>query len=804
MEKLKPILIVEHCNSGLMINEQASLSTKKFILSGTFTEFNIKNRNERIYTADKFLPHLNELLARKKQLGVIYGEFDHPDVFDTSLRRVSHTVESAVFNQEKNIIEGSIRLLTTQWGKEARALVEDDCPIFVSSRAAGVTESNGEVTIKKLFTYDAVADPGFASAKMSLNESLGYTNENANFRIFPVDDESKINELFTMNNNDAVTKTQMEEYSSYLTGEMGKIKEELEKTIKEGKESPEKVRELSEYYENLNTSFTKVTGYLDYLAENIQILVNENKTFKTTTENLVKHNDYLAEQLNKSIDYSKYLAEKLDDSINYSQYIAETLSNSIDFSEYIAEHVDKTIQFADYLGENLDKNIEYSEYLAESLDKNIEYSEYLAENVDNSITYSEYLAESLDKNIEYSEYLAENVDNSIRYGEYVAEHLDNSIAYAEYIAENLTDSQAYTNYIAESLDKNIEYQKYITEQIKGGKINENVDTPEQRMGNLKVDNVDSYYDEEEKTEEPVQIEDDITEQPLVAGDGAATAATSDDAGQLSITTDTTVQTQDEPQTQIQTQEEPQIQGQPQTQVQVQDGENVEGMILPGMTVKVDDDKTGEVIATNVQNGIVVVKLDDVEEVQEVQESRVKFIGDKIIKDQEDLLNNIKSLISESKKRKASEEEQPHFLLFLSEARKADWIALSTEDKEKVKVAMNESKYTSEADVLRIIRDALTESKKSFAEVLVEKIPSDLKPVWEKLDAKIQNSIIAQSKLYNLNSDAKFESFWNSRGIERLVSVNEKKIMNENAKFVDNDKLTEDVVNRYISVFKNLK
>jgi hypothetical protein len=801
MEKLKPILIVEHCNSGLMINEQASLSTKKFILSGTFTEFNIKNRNERIYTADKFLPHLNELLARKKQLGVIYGEFDHPDVFDTSLRRVSHTVESATFNQEKNIIEGSIRLLTTQWGKEARALVEDECPLFVSSRAAGVTESNGEVTIKKLFTYDAVADPGFASAKMSLNESLGYTNENANFRIFPVDDETKINELFTMNNNDAVTKTQMEEYSTYLTGEMSKIKEELEKTIKEGKESPEKVEELSEYYANLNSSFTKVASYLDYLAENIQILVNENKTLKTTTDNLVKHNDYLAENLNKSIDYSKYLAEKLDDSINYSQYIAETLSNSIDFSEYIAEHVDKTIQFADYLGENLDNAIVYSEYLAENLDKNIEYSEYLAENVDNSIAYSEYLAENVDNSIAYSEYLAENVDNSIRYSEYVAEHLDNSIAYAEYIAENLTDTQAYTNYIAESLDKNIEYQKYISEQIKGGKINENVDSPEQRMGNMKVDNVDSYY-EDETSEEPVQVEDGITEQPLVAGDAAADAT--GDAGQLNITTDTEtdVQTQEEPQVQ-----EPQAQTQvqdPQAQTQVQDGENVAGMILPGMIVKVDDDKTGEVIATNVQNGIVVVKMDDVEEVQEVQESRVKFIGDKVIKDQEDLLNNIKSLISESKKRKASEEEQPHFLLFLSEARKADWIALSSEDKEKIKVAMNESKYTSEADVLRIIRDALTESKKSFAEVLVEKIPSDLKPVWEQLDAKTQNSIIAQSKLYNLNSDAKFESFWNSRGIERLVSVNEKKVMNENVKFVDNEKLTEDAVNRYISVFKNLK
>lgn len=109
-----PVLIVEHCLSGLKINEQVTeKSNGKIILGGVFTEFDVMNRNERIYTASKFLPHLDELLARKKTLGIIYGEFDHPDVFDTSLSRVSHTVESISYNKEKNRIEGDIRLLNT-------------------------------------------------------------------------------------------------------------------------------------------------------------------------------------------------------------------------------------------------------------------------------------------------------------------------------------------------------------------------------------------------------------------------------------------------------------------------------------------------------------------------------------------------------------------------------------------------------------------------------------------------------------------------------------------------------------------
>jgi hypothetical protein len=159
---------------------------------------------------------LEELNSRITDLGVVYGEYDHPDVFDTSLSRASHIIKSAKYVKESNSVVGEIRLLNTQWGKEAKALVDDECPIFVSSRAAGVTESDGSVTLKKLFTYDIVADPGFASAKMSIksiNESLGFKNDTkTNFRIYEMSDESKINQLFSMN-KDYVTK---DEYESEL------------------------------------------------------------------------------------------------------------------------------------------------------------------------------------------------------------------------------------------------------------------------------------------------------------------------------------------------------------------------------------------------------------------------------------------------------------------------------------------------------------------------------------------------------------------------------------------------------------
>jgi len=148
---MKPVLIVENSTNSL-VRESASTGNQDFILNGTFTEFGVKNRNERIYTAEKFLPALAELNERMSSLGAVFGEFDHPDVFDTSLSRASHIITKAEYVSEKNTVEGEIKLLSTYWGKEAKALVNDGCPVFVSSRAAGITESDGSVSLKKLFT----------------------------------------------------------------------------------------------------------------------------------------------------------------------------------------------------------------------------------------------------------------------------------------------------------------------------------------------------------------------------------------------------------------------------------------------------------------------------------------------------------------------------------------------------------------------------------------------------------------------------------------------------------------------------
>ena len=711
---MTPVLIVENNTNPLKVNEnEVSSKRNDYVLGGIFTEFDIKNRNERIYTAEKFIPALKELSQRIQTMGVVYGEFDHPDVFDTSLSRASHLVLEANYLKDRNRVDGKIKLLSTYWGKEAKSLVNDGCPIFVSSRAAGVTESDGSVTLKKLFTYDIVADPGFASARMSsINESLGFNNK-TNFRIYEVSNESKINDLFNMNKNDFVTKKQLTDYSKYLINEIASTKNQVRSALKGGNVEPRKVEKLIGYYEELNKTNSQVVKYLDYLAEKIQVVVNENNDLKKRTDKIISHNDYLAENLEKAINYTEYLAENVDKNISYSNYLAENLDRNISYSEYLAENLDRNISYSEYLAENLDRNISYSEYIAENLDKNIAYSEYIAENLDNSIKYSEYIAENLDGNIAYSEYLAENLDNNISYSEYLAENLDTNIAYSEYIAEYLDDSIAYSDYISENLDRTVSYAGDISNKINNSRLVES-------LGRKMLPTLEEYG----------FVEDENN---------------------------------------------------PQDSDCAECGDN-----MPSYNEYGDEDPEQEYPYDMYGDDDIANNDPDYTEEGIYNESK--------------LSKQIDKLILEAKKRKVSEANDLHFLKFLNKSQVDSYHSLSQEDKESVKLHINERSYFSGREVLSLIQEALSSKRESLEEKLIRLMPDNIKPIWSRIDESSRKSILSQAKLHpQLDSEMKIEHFWNTRSFKKEAT--EKKLITHD--ILQEDRLSDKDISLIMERFKTI-
>jgi hypothetical protein len=399
----KKLLILERQKSNLDITTGEDGSV---VLEGVFTEFDVKNKNNRIYEEKEVMPHINEL-QEKVKTNKLLGELDHPKDFDVSLANVSHVVESLDYDKDKKQVIGKIRLLNTSKGKEAQALIKDGIPLHISSRAAGTVDENGKVKIKKFFTYDLVADPGFENAELSrVNESFGLSN----------DDGILIYEMEETENNNNNKKDLTMENKNYVSVE----------------------------------DFQKYTEYVSGVLSNVKESTNSNND--EVMEKLIKYTEHVAEKVNQVTDYAEYLSENLDKNISYSDYLAENVNSIKDYATYLAEELDGSIQYAEHVAEMADKGIQYSNYVAENVEKSIDYSEYVAEKVDQNIAYSEYLGENVDKSIKYSEYIAENMNKpnseSINESETVATKADSKSD-----SKEVEDTKDYKDSIEEKLEK---------------------------------------------------------------------------------------------------------------------------------------------------------------------------------------------------------------------------------------------------------------------------------------------------------------------------------------------------------------
>jgi len=346
----KNLLILERSSTELEFKQEGGT----YVLEGIFGEIDKKNRNNRIYTESEYLPQIEALQAKIKSSKLL-GELDHPQTFDVSLKNVSHIIEELTYDTATKQVKGRIRLLDTDAGRQAKALVDAGVPLQISSRAAGAVESNGTVKIKQLFTYDLVADPGFENAELKrVNESYGFVNEGNDLFIYEINntDEKQtienINET-KMAESKFITVEDFNKYSKYLSEEI--------KSIKEGMNS-----------------------------------LTESESTSSQLETLKEYTDYLAKKLDESIAYSEHIAEKADQGISYTESLAEKLDQGIQYSEHIAESVDAIKNYTNYLAESYNEGstsyenlIKYTEYLRENLEKVTEYAEYVAETVNSNL-----------------------------------------------------------------------------------------------------------------------------------------------------------------------------------------------------------------------------------------------------------------------------------------------------------------------------------------------------------------------------------------------------------------------------------
>ena len=665
------LLILERSSSELEFKQDGDGA---YVLEGIFGEIDKKNRNNRIYTESEYVPQI-EALQSKIGSSKLLGELDHPQTFDVSLKNVSHVIEELSYDSETKQVKGKIRLLDTEAGRQAKALVDAGVPLQISSRAAGTVESNGTVKIKQLFTYDLVADPGFENAELKrVNESFGFDNDSS-IQIYEI---GNTKELLTTENKTEnkmaeskfVSTDDFNKYSQYLSSEI--------KTIKEGMES-----------------------------------LNSDESVKSEVESVKEYSNYLAEKLEKTIEYSAYLAENLDNTITTNNEISEKLDNSVAYTEHVAEGVESIK--------------DYTNYLAESYNEGATTHEGL-------LKYIEYLKENLEKVTEYAEYVAETVNSNLLLEDEAGKEVEE--------IEDEDDSTDVTEPTVDAEDNELDH---------GAEVEDKSDELEDEL----EDTVDDAGDEEISEEEDVEAVEETEEEDVEEGNafGAARAKA------------------------------------------IADGEKE--FTVDGETYKVED-----VDAEDKENAEEFVE--ETEAVEETEEEETEAVEET---ETVDTLDAYKSEISSKlsaliEKATVKENTNPHFFRFISEAKKAEYNELNTEDQSKVLKSIEGKGFLTEGQILTLWNSSLLNSVKTNEPNVIEMMPEEYKEAWSNMSDNKKTALIAQSKYHKLETAYQVRNFWQTRDLRDVKVVMEKvESVNEAAPVIEDKKPLYDLTNVKKSINK---
>ena len=733
MKSNNNLLIVEMSSSTLSV---AASDNKDYVLEGIFGQIDQKNRNNRIYTEEEYLPQIEALQAKIKSSKLL-GELDHPAHFDISLKNVSHVIEELYYNKDTKQVRGRIRLLDTDAGRQAKALVDAGVPLQISSRAAGAVESNGQVKIKQLFTYDLVADPGFENAELKrVNESYGFDSDNGLY-IYEMS-AANVTENFENTNTETKESKNMAEFVK--AEDFNRYSEYLAKEIKAIKEAITESQATSE----ADDTIKNVVSHNDHIVENVN--------------NLSEYVEYLAGKLDEAIQYTEHVAEKADQGIQYAEHVAEKLDNGISYTEHLAEAISKVKDFANYLAEAHNEGAESNENL-------VAYVNYLRENLQSVSEYAEYIAESINENI-----VVEEVEDEGAAKEYDESEKEDEI---EKIGDNSEEGNVDDSAEDVAVDAT-EAEEEDLEEVGDNSKEGDVDADAEEIA-TDVLGADGEEPTEVSNSDDNEVEDiaDEVEDEIIDGEEGAKEVVEEEENEVEIEVkgDVNVEVSHEDE------ESEDAEGE-ETEGEETEGEETEGEETEGEEAPDAENENAAAALAAIE---LADKLKDEEEADESKEALEAY--------KKSISAKLDALVE---KATATENENPSFFRIVSSSTREKYNALTEAAKTEVRTTVSKRGFMTEAEINSLMESAqLIVESAGRQPYFIEAMPSEYAETWNNLSESKKNQIIAQANYHTLKTEYQVANFWQTRDLrdtkielEKVAMVNESKAEEKKSSLYD--------------------
>ena len=335
----KKCLVFETMNNiNSTMNIVESSNPKEIRLTGVFGVAGIKNNNNRIYDKQNYgmmVESLQKVIATEGCL----GELEHPNSMNINLNNVSHKIES-IEMLEDGTVQGTIVLLDTDKGKNAKAIIEGGVPLYISSRAAGSIDESGHVTLTSLKTYDLVGTPGFSQAKLNLSENQTFEALNESLCVIYEKEDDNDDLLGGGDNDDNSNKDNEESKSKEEDKDSTSDNKEQDKADeKDKKEKDKKEDDNNKNNKDKEATMQDLKEAIDKLSQKVEELQAD---LHVANENLTKKDEEI-----------KSLTEKLE-SIQIPELNYDAIQKWI-IEEYAPEF---KLEIMDDVNESIDKATE--------------------------------------------------------------------------------------------------------------------------------------------------------------------------------------------------------------------------------------------------------------------------------------------------------------------------------------------------------------------------------------------------------------------------------------------------------------